>query len=164
MTGPRRLYLEYLEGRVYCCKYCGSHLATVDELVSKVMQTPAVSLGSIGSCMSSSPCLATVLNTHSRPSEASGRRKRLERLSAAVKVGVMLRHARWWCRLAAIWSLAPGYLLVRHERRWLYFLIACGNVRCLPTRCQGWLLAMLVVRDKRTPLRSCTFHLRTVAE
>ncbi|KAK9785598.1 hypothetical protein WJX73_005766 [Symbiochloris irregularis] len=30
-----RLYLEYLEGRLYCCKYCGSHLATCDELVSK---------------------------------------------------------------------------------------------------------------------------------
>jgi hypothetical protein len=31
-----RLFLCYLEGRVYSCKMCKSHLAKVDELVSKV--------------------------------------------------------------------------------------------------------------------------------
>ena len=31
-----RLFIEPLEGRVYCCGCCGAHLARVDELVSKV--------------------------------------------------------------------------------------------------------------------------------
>ncbi|XP_024385511.1 protein yippee-like At5g53940 isoform X1 [Physcomitrium patens] len=32
-----RLYLIQLDGRVYSCRYCRSHLAQCDELVSKVM-------------------------------------------------------------------------------------------------------------------------------
>jgi hypothetical protein len=31
-----RLFICYLEGRVYSCKACKAHLAKVDELVSKV--------------------------------------------------------------------------------------------------------------------------------
>ena len=31
-----RLYISYLEGRVYSCKCCKAHLANIDELVSKV--------------------------------------------------------------------------------------------------------------------------------
>ena len=31
-----RLFLEYLEGKVYACSTCGSHLASATELVSKV--------------------------------------------------------------------------------------------------------------------------------
>ncbi|KAK9818610.1 hypothetical protein WJX74_010863 [Apatococcus lobatus] len=30
-----RLFLEYLEGKVYACSTCGSHLASATELVSK---------------------------------------------------------------------------------------------------------------------------------
>ncbi|CAM6106338.1 unnamed protein product [Calypogeia fissa] len=30
-----RLYLTQLDGRIYSCKYCHSHLAKLDELVSK---------------------------------------------------------------------------------------------------------------------------------
>lgn len=35
-----RLFIEPLEGRVYCCGCCGAHLASVDELVSKVCTDP----------------------------------------------------------------------------------------------------------------------------
>ncbi|CAM6102947.1 unnamed protein product [Calypogeia fissa] len=31
-----RLYLTQLDGRIYSCEYCHSHLAKLDELVSKV--------------------------------------------------------------------------------------------------------------------------------
>lgn len=36
-----RLFIEPLEGRVYCCGCCGAHLASVDELVSKVCYDPS---------------------------------------------------------------------------------------------------------------------------
>ena len=34
-----RLFLQHLEGRAYSCRICKSHLALVDELVSKVSET-----------------------------------------------------------------------------------------------------------------------------
>mmetsp|Transcript_14354 Transcript_14354/g.62342 ORF Transcript_14354/g.62342 Transcript_14354/m.62342 type:complete len:152 (-) Transcript_14354:973-1428(-) len=30
-----RLFLSYLDGRVYCCRLCKTHLARLDELISK---------------------------------------------------------------------------------------------------------------------------------
>ncbi|KAL0052288.1 hypothetical protein WJX82_011400 [Trebouxia sp. C0006] len=36
-----RLFIEPLEGRVYCCGCCGAHLASVDELVSKSFHSRA---------------------------------------------------------------------------------------------------------------------------
>ena len=32
-----RLFLSYLDGRVYCCRLCKTHLARLDELISKVV-------------------------------------------------------------------------------------------------------------------------------
>jgi hypothetical protein len=31
-----RVFVEHLSGKAYCCKYCHTHLAKVDELLSKV--------------------------------------------------------------------------------------------------------------------------------
>lgn len=39
-----RMYVEYVEGTAYRCKCCGCHLATADELISKVPQIPSVAL------------------------------------------------------------------------------------------------------------------------
>ena len=41
-----RLFLSYLDGRVYCCRLCKTHLARLDELISKVVDDSlSVSLG-----------------------------------------------------------------------------------------------------------------------
>lgn len=31
-----RVFVEHLSGKAYCCKYCRTHLAKVEELLSKV--------------------------------------------------------------------------------------------------------------------------------
>jgi hypothetical protein len=31
-----RVFVEHLSGKAYCCKYCHTHLAKVEELLSKV--------------------------------------------------------------------------------------------------------------------------------
>lgn len=61
-----RVFVEHLTGKAYCCKYCRTHLAKVDELLSKVGLQNTHRCG-MKACHPSKPAFCAMSTSSSSP-------------------------------------------------------------------------------------------------